>query len=128
MRQHPLSLLLVLAALLTLPNLGTAQMAEELVDTLSPKKQRALLAAEIERIDALTAFGPHRKNRLSAGRLSTINKDNLLKPVPAPRVQLSGPAYKSRMPAAETTTVIKREAKPKLYGPRYKNRRAKTGN
>ena len=128
MRQHPLSFLFLLAILFALPNFSAAQMAEELVESLDPGNEKALLAEEMQRIREMTGFGPHSKSPLAAGRLLTINRDSEAQPVLPPRADLFGPAYKNRRSSAAETIPVPQKAKQQRdTGPRYKNRGAKTG-
>ena len=125
-RQNPLPLLFVFLPFLAVSAVSNAQQ-HATTDTLPPSEE---VAEELERIRELTSYGPHYKNPNAAGRLLTLNR--VVPPLPADYgpVRLSGPAYKNQEPAARPgpSTTVPSKVRENLTGPRYKNRRAKTGN
>ena len=125
-RQDPLPLLFVFLFFLAVSAVSKAQQ-HVAADTVPPMEE---VAEELERIQELTSYGPHYKNPHAAGRLLTLNR--VVPPLPADYgpVRLSGPAYKNQEPAARPgpSTTVPSKVRENLTGPRYKNRRAKTGN
>ena len=125
-RQDPLPLLFVFLSFLAVSVVSRAQQ-HAAADTIPPSEE---VAKELERIRELTSYGPHYKNPSAAGRLLTLNR--VVPPLPADYnpVRLTGPAYKNLEPAARpgSSTTVPGKARKNLTGPRYKNRRAKTGN
>ena len=119
--QNPLPLLLMMFLLFLLSNGANAQMEKSEADSLLA----ALDSAEIERIENLIQYGPHRKNPNAAGRVVYINRT-----APAastkPVARLTGPTYKNRRPVVTMDSVRPAVTKRKLTGPRHKNRSAKS--
>ncbi|MCP9234797.1 hypothetical protein [Lewinella sp. JB7] len=127
MRQNPLSFLFVFAALAVLPNLSTAQVVE-VVDAAASEVltvREAALLAEEKRIRTLIKHGPHRKNRLAAGRGRTLRRAARVKPVPVMRARVSRPAFGKELRVRTSARLLPRKPAPRLYGPQYKNRGAK---
>ncbi len=126
-RETPLPFFFALLFLFLLSKASTAQAPTGLTDSIPPGE---VLNDELRRIEALVKFGPHYKNKNAAGRLLTLNR--AVPPLPAAYVPLRqfGPAYKNRKPAATPvdSSAVPVSGKPKLFGPRYKNRGAKSGN
>ena len=124
------SLLLNFCLLGTYGSRLTAQMDLSLVDTLTAL-ETAVEAREFDRVEELTEFGPHYKNKLAAGRLSVYRAAiPAIERVPV-RIQLTGPAYKNRGLRTFTTLDTTPESAPaptkrRLTGPAYKNRGAKS--
>ena len=107
------------------------QMDFSLVDTMTAVEKEEL--RELKRIEELTDFGPHLKNKNAAGRLLILNATAPdINSVPT-RIRLTGPAYKNRggqtftASGADTAVAAPAPAKRRLTGPRYKNRGAKSG-
>ncbi|MBB4080351.1 hypothetical protein GGR28_002985 [Lewinella aquimaris] len=126
MRQNPLSFLFVLSLIVVLPNLGAAQIAEEIVDTLGPHDSHTELVAEVKRIRKLTSRGPHRKNPLAGGRLRTLNRAARVKQLPTTYTQLTERAFGSRLRVRTSDRLVPQKKVPRAYGPKYKNRGARS--
>ena len=126
-RENPLPFFFVLLFLFLLSRASTAQSHANPTDSVSAADS---LNDELRRIDELTKFGPHYKNKNAAGRLLTLNRAVPSLPTDYAPLRLFGPAYKHRKPVA---TPVDSSAAPasrrqKLTGSRYKNRGAKSGN
>ncbi len=126
-RENPLPFFFALLFLILLSATSDAQVHATPADSMSAAEAQA---RELDRIESLTRFGPHYKNPNAAGRLLTLNRAVPPLPLDYDPVRLIGPAYKHRKPdpvRADLST-RRRPANARLFGPRYKNRGAKSGN
>ncbi len=125
-RENPLPFLAILLTLVCLSGITRAQVIPE-PDSLLQEEE---LVHELERIEELTSYGPHYKNKLAAGRLLTINRAVPPLPDTYSPDQLFGPAYKNRHPnvSSEPANAAPQPTRDRRTGPRYKNRGAKSGN
>lgn len=125
-RDNPLPFLFVLALLFLVSHASRAQAHEISMDSVGP---RQALKQALQRMDAHTKLGPHYKNRNAAGRVRTINRAVPPLPTTYAEVSPSGPAFKNRkavfVPVNSATPL--RTLRPRLMGPHYKNRGAKSG-
>ena len=69
MRENPIPLLILFLAIAILPTMVRGQDGREALTEQQEQRK------ELVRIKKLTAFGPHRKNPLAAGRLLVLNAD-----------------------------------------------------
>lgn len=74
--------------------------------------------------DEQPQVGPRYKNPNAAGRLKKLNKKRSTATTTLPQKRLFGPAYKQRKSFSSSTNPAAKSTpkKPKLTGPRYKNR------